>query len=610
MTRRRPAHARDRRWTACARLDRLTPDRGVAALVDGDAGRGVPARRRRAVRRRQRRPVLGRQRAQPRHRRRRRRRRRRWRRRCYKQRFDLRTGRVPRRRRRRGCARGACALDDGVVEVRRRRDRHVPVEIAPASRAARRSTASPTAAARSCSPLDAGEQYRFGFSMSACIGCHSLRGRVRRAERPARRARRGAGSARSRAATYPDTQRFHLSMSCNHCLDPACLEGCPTNAYEKLDNGVVAHHADDCIGCQYCTWNCPYSVPVFQPDRRIVTKCDMCLPRLEDGPARRRASAPAPPTRSRVEKVDVAAWRADHAAGRRAAPARRRTSRISTTRIELPADVPAETFAASDWNLQPEHPHWPLVWLTVAHAGRRRASAPPSATPADRLLAAGAGRRRRWSASLAPPRPPGAWPGRRCATCAARGCSREVRAVRRCTPALAAAAVVAAGARAASPRVVGVAGRVRVGPPLRRARAGPAWNSPLTVVRFVATGAGASARCSPADRGARPSSASAVALRRRSSPTGCGSARLGDRAGRGARSGSSCAGSGWLDGRCAGRSRSARRRGRRSAAPPVARRRAARGRRRADRAVAVLRHRRAAATCPARSGAARRGAHR
>ncbi len=31
----------------------------------------------------------------------------------------------------------------------------------------------------------------------------------------------------------------------------------------------------------------------------------------------------------------------------------------------LPADVPAETFAASDWDLQPEHPHWPLVWLTL-----------------------------------------------------------------------------------------------------------------------------------------------------------------------------------------------------------------------------------------------------
>ena len=130
--------------------------------------------------------------------------------------------------------------------------------------------------------LDAGEQYRFGFSMSACIGCHSCE--VACAEQnglPEGIVWRRVGEVEG--GTYPDTQRLQLSMGCNHCLDPACLTGCPTNAYEKLDNGIVAHHADDCIGCQYCTWNCPYSVPVFQPDRRIVTKCDLCLPRLEDG---------------------------------------------------------------------------------------------------------------------------------------------------------------------------------------------------------------------------------------------------------------------------------------------------------------------------------------
>ena len=159
--------------------------------------------------------------------------------------------------------------------------------------------------------LDAGEQYRFGFSMSACIGCHSCE--VACAEQnglPEGIVWRRVGEVEG--GTYPDTQRLQLSMGCNHCLDPACLTGCPTNAYEKLDNGVVAHHADECIGCQYCTWNCPYSVPVFQPDRRIVTKCDLCLPRLEEG--LEPACVGACPTHAiTVEKVDVAAWRADHA---------------------------------------------------------------------------------------------------------------------------------------------------------------------------------------------------------------------------------------------------------------------------------------------------------
>ena len=60
-------------------------------------------------------------------------------------------------------------------------------------------------------------------------------------------------------------------------------------------------------------------MPVFQPDRRIVTKCDLCLPRLEDG--LEPACVGACPTHAiTVEKVDVAAWRADHAVGRRPAP--------------------------------------------------------------------------------------------------------------------------------------------------------------------------------------------------------------------------------------------------------------------------------------------------
>ena len=174
-------------------------------------------------------------------------------------------------------------------------------------------------------------------------------------------------------------------MSCNHCLEPACLEGCPTNAYIKLDNGVVAHQADECIGCQYCTWNCPYSVPAFQPDRRIVTKCDMCLPRLEDG--RAPACVDACPTFAiTVEKVNVEEWRADHSAGD--APNLPSASlTLSTTRIALPADVPVETYSGSAWSLRPEDPHWPLVWLTLLTQAATGASATATGT-VERTIAA------------------------------------------------------------------------------------------------------------------------------------------------------------------------------------------------------------------------------
>jgi formate dehydrogenase iron-sulfur subunit len=211
-------------------------------------------------------------------------------------------------------------------------------------------------------PLDAGEQYRFGFAMDACIGCHSCE--VACAEQndtPIDVAWRRVGELEG--GSFPTTRRFNLSMACNHCLEPTCLSGCPTNAYTKLANGVVHHDADECIGCQYCIWNCPYEVPVFDERRKIVSKCDMCLPRLEAGQA--PACVGACPTHAiTVEKVNVAAWREDHAAAD--APGLPPADiTLSTTRVQLPADLPPDTAAASDYRVDPEHPHWPLVILTL-----------------------------------------------------------------------------------------------------------------------------------------------------------------------------------------------------------------------------------------------------
>jgi formate dehydrogenase iron-sulfur subunit len=211
-------------------------------------------------------------------------------------------------------------------------------------------------------PLDAGEQYRFTFDMNACVGCHSCE--VACAEQndlPVDIAWRRVGELEGGA--FPDVRRFNLSMGCNHCLEPTCLSGCPTNAYTKLDNGIVHHDAAECIGCQYCIWNCPYEVPVFDKARRIVSKCDLCLPRLEAGQA--PACVQACPTKAiGVEKVDVAAWRADHtAADAPGLPPAGIT--LSTTRVMVPVHVPAGTRAVTDPRVRPEDPHWPLVALTM-----------------------------------------------------------------------------------------------------------------------------------------------------------------------------------------------------------------------------------------------------
>jgi Fe-S-cluster-containing dehydrogenase component len=84
-------------------------------------------------------------------------------------------------------------------------------------------------------------------------------------------------------ARRPGGPTYSLSVACHHCDDPACLRGCPANAYEKRADGVVLHHDDRCIGCRYCEMTCPFGAPQFDADRGVVSKCHLCAPRLDAG---------------------------------------------------------------------------------------------------------------------------------------------------------------------------------------------------------------------------------------------------------------------------------------------------------------------------------------
>jgi len=211
-------------------------------------------------------------------------------------------------------------------------------------------------------PLEAGEQYRFTFAMDACIGCHSCEvACAEQNDRPVDEAWRKVGEVEG--GDFPDTRRYNISMACNHCVEPTCLSGCPTNAYEKLGNGIVTHHPDECIGCQYCQWNCPYEVPVFDKVRRIVSKCDMCKPRIDQGQSPACVLA-CPTSAIGIEPVDIAAWRDDHSeADAPGLPPSGIT--LSTTRVVVPPGVPEGTVAANAHRVEPEDPHWPLVALTL-----------------------------------------------------------------------------------------------------------------------------------------------------------------------------------------------------------------------------------------------------
>ena len=164
---------------------------------------------------------------------------------------------------------------------------------------------------------------------------------------------------------YPKTRRLHLSMGCNHCLEPTCLAGCPVDAYSKDPvSGVVLHSADACIGCQYCTWNCSYGVPQYNPERGVVGKCDMCHHRLEEGREPACVSA-CPEGAIRIETVNIADWKREYVAAANAPGLPSADDSVSTTRITLPPALPPDTRKVDLGRVRPEPPHWPLVVMTV-----------------------------------------------------------------------------------------------------------------------------------------------------------------------------------------------------------------------------------------------------
>ncbi len=208
-----------------------------------------------------------------------------------------------------------------------------------------------------------GEQYRFHFNMAKCIGCRSCEVACNEQNgNPADLHWRRIGEIEG--GVYPDTHRHYLSMGCNHCLDPDCLRGCPVDAYTKDPvTGIVMHSAEACIGCQYCVWNCPYSVPQFNAERGVVGKCDMCHGRLSDGLEPACVNA-CPDGAISIEIVNVDAWRADYSAAESPGmPPAGQT--ISTTRITLPESSSTVLDRVDVDRIRPEHAHLSLVFMTT-----------------------------------------------------------------------------------------------------------------------------------------------------------------------------------------------------------------------------------------------------
>ncbi len=87
----------------------------------------------------------------------------------------------------------------------------------------------------------------------------------------------------------------HLTVSCNHCDEPACVAACPMGCISKEQSmGAVITNPEACISCGKCRQACPWDAPQYydvnfanynidDPARPRMTKCNFCKERIEEG---------------------------------------------------------------------------------------------------------------------------------------------------------------------------------------------------------------------------------------------------------------------------------------------------------------------------------------
>jgi len=209
-----------------------------------------------------------------------------------------------------------------------------------------------------------GEQYAFEIDLDACSGCkacvaacHSLNG-LDEGE-----LWRNVGLLVGGEEANPVVQ--HVTSACHHCLDPGCMNGCPVNAYEKdAVTGIVEHLDDQCIGCKYCMFTCPYDVPSYSPSRGIVRKCNMCVDRLRIGEAPACVQA-CPNQAIKIKKVSQEDIRSEVAAASSTAVVPGAPdSKITLPSTSYLSDRKTEGLLPSDFFVAKlQHAHWPLVLM-------------------------------------------------------------------------------------------------------------------------------------------------------------------------------------------------------------------------------------------------------
>ncbi len=82
---------------------------------------------------------------------------------------------------------------------------------------------------------------------------------------------------------YPNNKTINFPMSCMHCENAECVTVCPTGAsYKRPEDGIVLIDQDKCMGCNYCSWACPYGARELDRVSGTMKKCTLCVDRIYD----------------------------------------------------------------------------------------------------------------------------------------------------------------------------------------------------------------------------------------------------------------------------------------------------------------------------------------
>jgi len=83
--------------------------------------------------------------------------------------------------------------------------------------------------------------------------------------------------------TFPDVARWVFPVMCMQCENPPCVAVCRLDACFVNEAGIVLVDEDKCVGCELCTFACPYGARVMRKDGKVADSCNLCLDRIKAG---------------------------------------------------------------------------------------------------------------------------------------------------------------------------------------------------------------------------------------------------------------------------------------------------------------------------------------